>query len=91
MMFRVYLANALLSTVAEIGQKLEISGSAMDSIGFGDWGIEPTVIIELGGASREQVQDFVTALFEAYPKEQAVYVTEDGMNGQKWFKDGRVE
>ncbi len=94
MLFRIFIANAEARVIAQIGQSLEIAGSVTGAtFGFGSWGVEPTVVVELGGATRDDVARFTGAVFAAYPGEQAVYVIEGaaGATGRTWYRDGRVE
>jgi len=91
MFFRLSLANATAEQVAQIGQTFGVAGTVFSGIGFGSWGIESTVVVELGGVTRAQVEAFAAAIFAAFPAEQAVYVVEGDGVGQVWFRDGRVE
>lgn len=92
MLFRIFIANATARAVAEIGQALDLAGSVTEAtLGFGSWGIEPTVIVEMGGVTRDDLARFVGAIFAAFPDEEAVYVVVNGLKGEIWFRDGRVE
>lgn len=66
---KIYIANAKREDVAKIGQDLGLSGTVYDATGFGAWGIEPTVVIET-----DHAQGLFSALFRAYPNEQALWV-----------------
>lgn len=92
MVFRIFLANATAEAVAQIGQSLGLAGTVSTATGFGPWGIESTVVAEIGGVGVEQVNAFAAAVFAAYPDEEAVYVTTAaGTKGEVWWRDGRVE
>jgi hypothetical protein len=94
MLFRIFIANADARQIAEIGQSIGISGSVTGAtFGFGAWGIESTVIVEMGGTSRDDVARFTEAVFRAFPAEEAVYVIEGavGSAGRTWYRDGRIE
>lgn len=92
MVFRVFIANATAREVAEIGQAAGVAGTVSEAIGFGSWGIEPTVTVEVGGISTDELSRFVDVLFAAFPAEEAVYVTTAGTTtGEVWWRDGRVE
>ena len=71
---RVYVANALPVDLARIGQEQGLSGSTFAALGFGEWGVEPTTIIELEGVDRLDVQVFMWTVFTEYPNEEALYV-----------------
>ena len=89
MVFRIFIANAEVRRIAEIGQSLDLDGSVTGAtFGFGSWGVEPTVIVEMGGASNQDLTRFVEAVFAAYPGEEAVYVTEGatGATGRTWYR-----
>jgi hypothetical protein len=89
MLFRVFTANLSAEQVAQVGQSLGMSGTVFAGFGFGDWGIEPTVVAEIGGVGREEIRRFVAEIFKTAPAEQAVYV-HDGEVGEVWFRAGRV-
>lgn len=93
MLFRIYLANADAREVAELGQRLGLSGTVADSaVGFGEWGVEPTAVVELAGADIPTLEAFVDALFDAFPEEASIYLTDaTGLRGEIWWRDGRVE
>ncbi|MGE0456441.1 MAG: hypothetical protein AB7I13_00170 [Vicinamibacterales bacterium] len=88
--FRISLANATAEQVAQIAIGLGLAGSVLTAVGFGAWGIEATVIVEIGGVTTEQADALVAALFAAFPKEEAVYV-HDGRKGRVVYRAGRVE
>lgn len=94
MLFRIFIANADTQDVAALAQSLNLAGSVTGAtFGFGSWGVEPTVVVEMGGVTRDDVARLTEAVFAAYPAEQAVYVIEGatGATGRTWFRDGRVE
>ncbi len=89
-MLRIYLANATTSEVAAVGQALGFIGTAFEGLGFGDWGIEPSVAIDFGGTA-EEAERYIAALFAAYPDEEAVYIYSDvDRAGKAYYRDGRV-
>lgn len=84
---RLYIANADPERLAEIGQELGLSGTIIpDAIGFGKWGIEPTVIVETDWvAFGIPVEQFTQAVFREYPNEQAIWV--DPQDGNKPYNE----
>jgi hypothetical protein len=58
MVFRVSIANLSAEQVAQIGQSLNMAGTAFVGLAFGKWGVEPTVVAELGGITRNEVSPF---------------------------------
>ena len=92
MKFRIFLANASPQKVAEIGQALVMAGTVFgEAIGFGAWGVEPTVVIEIDGQTEDRIRGFVDAIFAEYSGEEAVYVIAGRRGGRTWYRDGRVE
>ncbi len=79
-MTRIYMANALPQDVARIGLALGLGGTVLTGLGFGDWGIEPTTILEANWSTLE-ANNFMRAFFVEYPKEEAVWFTRDGVGG----------
>ena len=71
--WKLFIANANLMDIAEIGQELGISGTTSSALGFGAWGIEPTKRIEIT-ATRGEFYDFLQKLFAKYPDEEEIYV-----------------
>ena len=74
MSYTVFIANVTAAQVAEVGQDLGLSGSVSNTLGFGQWGIEPSVKVELGEATLHDVARFVWHMFRG-TDEEAVYVT----------------
>lgn len=93
MLFRIFIANASALQIAEIGQRLGLAGTVGEAtVGFGEWGVEPTAVVEMAGVDLPQLEAFVGALFEIFPDEQSVYLTDaTGLTGEVWWRDGRVE
>lgn len=88
MTHKIFIANATPNDIAQIGQRMELSGTVSAAIGFGLWGIEPTAVVEFGDSElTDTIIDFVSEVFAAYPDEEAVYLISGGV-GYTWRRSG---
>ncbi len=88
MTFEIFIANADAGRVAQIGQRLGLSGTIIrDALGFGEWGVEPTIIARIGQTSSERAMDFVDGVFAAFPNEKAVWVECEDFE-ELWYREG---
>ncbi len=91
MTFRIFIANASPQRIAEIGQGLDMKGTVFgEAIGFGSWGIEPTVVTEMTDQTHSRIRLLVDAILAEYPDEEAVHVIAGRRKGKDWYRDGRV-
>lgn len=89
--FRITVANILAGEIAQAGQRAGLAGTvASTGVGFGEWGIEPSVTFEIAETTFNSVKPFVTTLLKLH-NESAAYVTINGTQPQLWWVDGREE
>ena len=82
-MARLFVANAKAQHVAEIGLDYALSGTVSEGYGFGDWGVEPTAIVEL---PQNDAEFFAGVLLSYYPKEKCIHVINDDGQGLNIYR-----
>lgn len=73
-MTRVTIANVTAPCVAGSFQARGLSGTIFNTLGFGAWGVEPGVTIELAGAQPADAIEDATRAVLAAAGESAAYV-----------------
>jgi hypothetical protein len=87
---RATIANVDKHWVAERAQAAGLAGTvAGGALGFGDWGIEGSVVVECATRDPGAFIRFVAALLQEVQEEMA-YLTEDGNAAKLLRPDGRV-
>jgi hypothetical protein len=87
---RATIANQDPLHVARLAQAKGLSGTILQSVGFGAWGVEPGVILESATDSPALLLSFVASLCQS-TGEQCAYVTVNGADAFLLYADGHQE
>lgn len=87
----LYVANSDPHYLAVLAQDEGLNGTANAAAwGFGDWGVEPTVVLEVGNATAKQVRNLAYVIFQYESQEQAIYVVRSDGLQETWKREDHL-
>ena len=87
--YRFTIAKATPKGFAEQAQNASLSGTITESLGFGEWGLEEGITVEMSGDSKE-ILSFFAHMVDVWGQE-CVYFTIDGKSPRLLWSGGRIE